>query len=153
MASSIKARIITYYLTVLLVMLFGLGIFLYMSLSKIVYNSIDSSLLSRVKALATLINETGGETEFDFSDESMWDYHSPQSKSFFQILRSNGVIIEKSASLGSLELPFKGSLRTGDRQSSFVTTSLHGRPARVVTFHIPDNRQNEIDAKRPTFQS
>ena len=138
MASSIKAKIISYYLTVLLVMLIGLGLFLYISLGKIVYDSIDSSLLSRAKALATLINESDSETEFDFSDESMWDYHSPQSKSFFQIIHSNGVPVEKSASLGNLALPY----RAGPRQTSFTTTNLRGQAVRVVTFYLAKERRS-----------
>lgn len=106
MFPSIKARIIVFYSAVLFVTLSALGISLYFSLSKIVYDSIDSSLLSRAKALATLVNNDHNEMEFEFSDEVMWEYNSPKAKSFFQIRRSDGTTLEKSASLKDSELPF-----------------------------------------------
>jgi len=140
MLSSIKARIITFYLAVLFVTLSALGIFLYLSLSKIVYDSIDASLLSRAKALATLIDEADAETEFNFSDEIMWEYHSPKAGSFFQIRRLDGTIVEKSASLGERKLPFQA----GENRTYFKTILLGERPVRVVNFHIlKDGRSND----------
>ncbi len=147
MRSSIKARIITFYLAVLLVTLSALGIFLYLSLSKIVYNSIDSSLLSRAKALATLINESDAETEFNFSDEIMWEYQSPKAGSFFQIRRLDGTVTEKSTSLGSFLLPFQA----GSNRTNFKTIFLNGKPARLVNFHIlRDKEQNGKKKNRLT---
>ncbi len=147
MLSSIKARIITFYLAVLFVTLCALGIFLYLSLGKIVYDSIDSSLLSRAKALATLINEADAETEFNFSDEIMWEYQSPKAGSFFQIRRLDGTAIEKSTSLGKLILPFQA----GVNRTNFKTILLNGRPARLVNFHIlKDKEQNDKKKNRLT---
>jgi len=146
MLSSIKARVITFYLAVLFVMLSALGIFLYLSLGKIVYDSIDSSLLSRAKALATLIEEAEARTEFDFSDEIMWEYHSPKARSFFQIRRLDGTIIEKSASLGERKLPFQA----GENRTHFKTIVLDGTSVRVVNFHIlKDTQSNEKEKGRP----
>jgi len=137
MLSSIKARVIAFYMVVLFLTLSALGVFLYFSLHKIVYNSIDSSLLSRVKALATLVTENDNETEFRFSDDVMWEYNSPRSKSFFQIRRFDGTTLEKSASLKDSELPFQ----TGEDQTSFKTIFLNGEPSRLVNFYVPeDNR-------------
>lgn len=137
MLSSIKARVIAFYMVVLFLTLSALGVFLYFSLHKIVYNSIDSSLLSRVKALATLVTENDNETEFKFSDDVMWEYNSPKSKSFFQIRRFDGTTLEKSASLRDSELPFPGK----KNQTSFKTIFLNGEPARLINFFIPeDNR-------------
>jgi heavy metal sensor kinase len=145
MLSSIKARIITFYLAILLVTLSALGIFLYLSLSKIVYNSIDSSLLSQAKALATLINETSDRTEFNFSDETMWEYHSPKAQSFFQIRRLDGTIIEKSASLGARRLPFQA----GRHGKHFKTILLNGKPVRLVDFPmLKDKEQNDNKGDR-----
>ncbi len=119
-------------MVVLFVILSALGVFLYFGLSKIVYDSIDSSLLSRAKALATLINEDGNETEFKFSDDVMWEYNSPKSMNFFQIRRFDGTVIEKSASLKDLELPFY----RGNNQANFETILLNGKPVRLLNFHI-----------------
>ncbi|GBE06506.1 signal transduction histidine-protein kinase ArlS [bacterium BMS3Abin10] len=131
MLSSIKARIISFYMIVLFAALAVVGLLLYFSLGNIVYNSIDSSLLSRAKALATLVSEDNNETEFDFSDETMWEY-SPKARSFFQIRRPDGTTIEKSASLGNSELPFL----SGENQTNYKTIFLNGIPSRLVNFHI-----------------
>ncbi len=143
MFPSIKARIIVFYSAVLFVTLSALGISLYFSLSKIVYDSIDSSLLSRAKALATLVNNDHNEMEFEFSDEVMWEYNSPKAKSFFQIRRSDGTTLEKSASLKDSELPFS---RKGI-QTDFETIFLNGAPARLVNFHAPDENENTAKSK------
>jgi|AntAceMinimDraft_9_1070365.scaffolds.fasta_scaffold01463_8 hypothetical protein len=148
MPFSIKARIITFYLAVLFVSLSILGVFLYFSHSKIIYQSIDSSLLSRAKALATLFSEDNNETEFNFSDEIMPEYNSSKAKSFFQIRRLDGTVIERSTSLGNLELPF-GS---GEKRTDFKTIFLNGAPVRLVNFHFseesdPDDREKDFGTK------
>lgn len=130
MFSSIKAKIIIFYLIIISLSLFALGLFLYLSLEKIIYDSIDSSLLSRAKALATLISEDG--REFKFSDELMWEYSSQKSGYFFQIRKLDGTTVEKSASLKNLELPFQ----KGEEQISFKTIYLNKKPVRVVNFPI-----------------
>jgi heavy metal sensor kinase len=138
MLSSIKAKIITFYMAVLFVILSVLGVFLYFSLSKIVYDAVDSSLLSRAKTLATLVSSDNNKTEFEFSDEIMWEYNSPKSKSFFQIRRFNGFTLEKSASLKNSELPFSGK----ENRTGFKTILLNGTPARLINFHPPDEIEN-----------
>ncbi len=143
MFSSIKARVIVFYIIVLFITLSTLGVFLYFSLSKIVHNSIDSSLLSRAEALATLINEDSNEMEFNFSDEVMWEYNTPKLRSFFQIRRINGITIEKSASLKDSELPF----RAGENQTNFKTIRLNGVPTRLINFHILKDSEKESVAK------
>lgn len=138
MLSSIKAKIIVFYLAVLFVILSTLGIFLYFSLDRIIYDSIDSSLLSRAKALATLVSSDNSETEFEFSDEIMWEYNSSKSKSFFQIRRFDGFTLEKSASLKDSELPSSGK----ENKTEFKTIFLNGTPARLVNFHASDEIEN-----------
>ncbi len=135
MLSSIKTRIIAFYMGVLFMTLSTLGVFLYFGLSEIVYDSIDSSLLSRAKALTTLVNEDNNGTEFNFSDEIMREYNSPRDKSFFQIRYFNGTTIEKSESLRDSELPF----RAGKSRTSFENILLRGIPARMISFYVPYN--------------
>ena len=134
MFSSIKAKIIIFYMAVLLLTLSVLGALLYFSLSKIVYDSIDSNLLSKATALATLVGmDIGDKTQFKFSDDITWEYNSPNARSFFQIRRLDGKTIEKSASLGNKDLPFSAL----DRQTSFEFITLGRRPARLINFHVP----------------
>jgi heavy metal sensor kinase len=138
MLHSIKAKIITFYMAVSFLILSVLGVLLYFSLSKIVYNAVDSSLLSRAEALATLVSSDNSETEFEFSDEIMWEYNSPKSKSFFQIRRFDGFTLEKSISLKDSELPFSWK----ETQTDFKTILLNGTPARLVNFHFSDEIEN-----------
>ncbi|MGD0281264.1 MAG: ATP-binding protein [Dissulfurispiraceae bacterium] len=134
MFSSIKAKIIIFFMAVLCLVLSVLGVLLYFSLSKIVYDSIDSGLLSKATALATLVSmDVGDKTKFKFSDDITWEYNSPNARSFFQIRRLDGKTIEKSASLGNREdLPFS----TGNRQTSFEFMSLQRCPVRLINFYV-----------------
>lgn len=120
---------------VLFMTLSTLGVFLYFGLSEIVYDSIDSSLLSRAKVLATLVNDSDDETGFNFSDEIMWEYNSPKAGVFFQIRRFDGNTLEKSASLGNSELLFQA----GEKKVNFRTVQLKGNPARMINFYVPYN--------------
>ena len=124
---------------VLFAILSVLGIFLYLSLSRIVYDSIDSSLLSKAKAVATLVEDSGNETEFNFSDEVMWEYNSPKSMSFFQIRRVDGRILEKSESVGNLELPF--SYYAG--KTTFQTIHFKGKIVRMINFRVPAEEEHQ----------
>jgi heavy metal sensor kinase len=137
MLSSIKTQIIIFFMIVLFIILSILGGFLYFSLDKIVYNSVDSGLLSKAKALATLVDNDDNETEFKFSDEIMWEYNSPKAQSFFQIRRLDGSTLEKSESLRDMELPF----HAGEDQTSFETITLNGVSARLINFYFLDGNE------------
>jgi heavy metal sensor kinase len=138
MLSSIKARIVLFYLVILLITLSVMGAILYFSLSRIVYAAIDSSLLSRAKALATLIHEDDHETEFKFSDDVMWEYSSPNSSNFFQIRRVDGTTIEKSASMEDSELPYHPVAGP----ANFQTILLRGHMVRQIDFPIRKEGEN-----------
>ena len=136
-------------MAVLLLTLSVLGALLYFGLSKIVYDSIDSSLLSKATALATLVSmDVGDKTEFKFSDDITWEYNSPHARSFFQIRRLDGTTIQKSASLGNRDLPFS----TLDRQTSFEFIRLGRRPVRLINFHVPlENGEPDMSNKKQSL--
>jgi heavy metal sensor kinase len=148
MLSSIKVRVLVFYVAVLFMILPVLGIFLYLSLGKIIYESIDSSLLSRAKALATLVSNENGETQFSFSDEIMWEYNSPKAKNFFQIRYLDGTTIEKSRSLKKLELPLPSS----QNRMSYQTIHLNGVPTRLVNFRFKNYGDDEHEEKVPVIK-
>ncbi len=133
MFSSIKAKIIVFYLVVLFFSLSILGIFLYLGLQTIVYRSIDSTLLSRARALAMLIRKGEREAEFPFSDDALWEYHSSKSKHFFQIRRGDGTTIEKSASLRDQDLPWTGRPDSNRFENMFLKRI----PLREIIFPFP----------------
>lgn len=132
MFSSIRLKIILFYLAVLLILLSALGAFLSLSLHKVVHNAIDSELRSRAEDLALLISSEVGETETNFFKEVMGEYNSPKSKSYFQIRRLDGSTLEKSASLKNHQLPLPGKMI----QTGFQTILLNGSPARLINFHV-----------------
>jgi heavy metal sensor kinase len=138
MVFSIRAKIILFYLAALFILLSLLGVFLFFSLNQVVHSEIDSDLRTRAETLALLIGQEPHETETNLSDEVMWEYNSPKSKSFFQIRRLDGTILEKSASLKNRQLPYSGrTIRTG-----FQTILLNSSPTRLFNFHISQG-QNE----------
>ncbi len=143
MFSSMKAKIVVFYMAVLFVTLSVLGVFLYFSLSKIVHHSIDSSLMSRAKALATLVHRDNNGPEFNFSDEGMWEYNSPKSKHFLQIRQRDGTTLEKSVSLGNQELP----LGENEGRTSFTSIRLNGEPIRVINFFGPEEKNQPATGK------
>jgi heavy metal sensor kinase len=148
MLSSIKARVLVFYVAVLFMILPVLGIFLYLSLDKIIYESVDSSLLSRAKALATLVSNENGETQFNFSDEIMWEYNYPNANNFFQIRYTGGATIEKSRSLKKLELPLPSS----QNRISYQTIYLDGVPTRMVNFRFINYSEDENEKKVPAAE-
>ncbi len=145
MLSSIKARVIAFYMTVLFLALSALGVFLYFSLHKIVYDSIDAGLLSRAKALATVVTENDDETGSKLSGDFMRDYTSPKSDMFFQIRRLDGTTIEKSTDLGDSELPFQ----TGTGRTSLRTISLKGQPTRLINFYFHEDAGHGNGERKP----
>lgn len=145
MFPSIKGRVAAFNAIVLLLVLTVLGVLLYTSLQKIVYDALDNSLLTKAKALGTLAGKDKNEVEFDFSDEAMWEYSSPSSKSFFQIRGADGAILERSASLGNSVLPWRG----GKASPQFQTISFRGAPTRLVNLEIDEDADDRPGANQP----
>lgn len=137
---SIKAKIIIFYIIVLFITLSTLGFFLYFSLTKIVYSSIDRSLLSKAKDLAYLIKNSKNTSNIKFSDESLkkithnvvWEYDIRKSEDYFQISTSGGTIIKKSRSLKNNTLQFYHE----NKKISFKTVFFHNKPVRLINFTI-----------------
>ena len=140
MFASIKARIVAFYMAILLLVLSVLGGFLYLSLHRIVYDAIDTSLLSKAKALASIVDTEQGPAPFKFSDDIIWQYNSPEADSYFQIRRTDGSSIQKSVSLGHEQLPWN----PGAASPRFRTIILKGRSVRLVTLEMqPDPEPTE----------
>ncbi|GAB5047399.1 sensor histidine kinase [Thermodesulfovibrio sp. TK110] len=134
MISSIKAKVLLFYISIFFIILLISGIALYFTLNKIIMKSIDDALLSKAQALATLIENDSEGGDFKFSDEIMWEYSSIKSISYFQIRKQDGTTIEKSPSLSHFNLPFNNSI---DR-TTFDTFYLNDKPVRVVNFYFQE---------------
>ncbi|ADR18055.1 sensor histidine kinase [Calditerrivibrio nitroreducens] len=127
--NSIKFGLFIYYCGISFVIFGILGVFLYFSLEDIVLKSIDNALMTRAKAIATLISEDEG-VNFQFSDEILKEY-SKNSKHYFQVMK-NAKIIEKSASLHNYSLPFVEGAKTID---------FRNEPVRIVPFSFTIKNQ------------
>ena len=138
MNASIKVKIVVFYMGVLFAALSVFAVLLYFSLDKMIFSAIDSSLLSRSRTLAAQIQENEDETEFKFSDDVMWEYHSQKSKRYFQIRLSDGTILEKSESVGNAELPYLA--RT--EPTWFQTLVFNGKETRMVNSRILAEKNN-----------
>ncbi len=103
MFSSIKSKLIAWYLLAFLILITGLGSFLYYELEDIVVGSIDSHLHSEVQLIAGLLEEEDGELEVDLSEASAGDYSIPLSGHYFQIISSAGRVIARSPSLSIVD--------------------------------------------------
>lgn len=130
--NSIKVKLFVYYCIISFVIFGILGVFLYFSLEDVILRSIDTTLSTKAKAIATLISEDEG-TNFQFSDEILKEY-SQHSKHYFQILEGSK-IIEKSESLGSKILPIIKNAQT---------ISFKDEPIRIVPFSFFINNKPYI---------
>ncbi len=139
MPTSIKRRLIIFYTAVPFLILSALGVFLYFSLSKVVYDSVDAVLLSKARTLTTLINDDEEDRkELRSSEEFKWDYTSPESRSFFQIRRLDGYTLEKSASLTDFELPYNEK----ETKTDFKSVRVNGVYVRLINYYVPEITNN-----------
>ncbi len=103
--------------------------------SELVRRVFDDALRERVTSLATLVTRHDGRIEFDFADEYMTQYSRQRDPFYFQIWFEDGTTLERSRSLGDLELPRRvGSL---DEPQRFSTTLADGRRVRAVGMDFP----------------
>lgn len=139
MPTSIKRKLIIFYTAVPFLILSALGVFLYFSLSKVVYDSVDAVLLSKARALTTLVNDDEEDRkELRSSEEFKWDYTSPESRSFFQIRRLDGYTLEKSASLKDFELPYNEK----ETKTDFKSVRVNGVYVRLINYYVPEITNN-----------
>ncbi len=104
MLTSIKSRLILWFLTVFSVVLIGLGFFLDYQLSDIVIDSVDSHLNSEAQFIAGLLHveqQQGPiETELlEFSQAAVGQYSVALSGHYYQIVSPDGRLLVRSPSL------------------------------------------------------
>ncbi len=121
-----------------------LGFFLYFSLNKIVYNSIDKELLLKAQSMAYLLKNNKSATELPKNIKKIthikkiihnviWEYDIFKSEDYFQISATNGTLIKKSRSLKTNHLPFSYE----NKKISFKTITFNNTDLRLINFNIP----------------
>jgi len=104
MISSIKARLVGWFIAVSSAVLIVLGFLLYFQLSEIVIGSVDSHLESEMQFIAGLVRieaEQGPlETELlEFSQAAVGEYSVSLSGHYYQIIAPDGKLLVRSPSL------------------------------------------------------
>ncbi len=102
---SIRRRLTSWLLPGLLLMLLVGAATEYFSIRSVLFSEFDDALNIKVKALMSLVKWEDGRTEFDFSDESMPEFQRNDRSAYFQLRGPDGSSLERSASLGSIDLP------------------------------------------------
>ena len=69
------------------------------------FESFDRTLLAKAQAISTLVVQDGADVSLNFSDRFMRGFDSGVPREFFEIWRSDGVSVKRSASLGDEHLP------------------------------------------------
>jgi two-component system sensor histidine kinase QseC len=138
--TSIKRRLSLWLLGGLAVLWFAAGAGVYLSVRHSLHKSLDAALAVDAR-LARFT--TRGDTSDDDSaprgrgprlQDRLADYHDPQGGSYFQTWNSNGEVIERSSSLGEMELP---ALEVSGTDPVFTSGKLaDGRPVRMMAFRI-----------------
>lgn len=106
MLTSIKSKLIVWFLFIFSLLFFGLGIFLYYELKGIAIASIDSHLHSETQLLAGFLEIEKDRIEWELKNAAVGDYTLQFSGHYYQIVSSDGDIIVKSPSLADKSLPF-----------------------------------------------
>ncbi|MBI5047914.1 MAG: sensor histidine kinase N-terminal domain-containing protein [Deltaproteobacteria bacterium] len=137
MFTSIKFRLIVWFLSAFSIVLAGLGLFLYYELEKIAIGSVDRHLHSEVQFLASFLREEeqhghiGGEL-IELSSAATGEYALPLSGHYYQVLSQDGKIIARSPSLPvtGATLPFEGETL---EPSYKIITGPENEPLRMLT--------------------
>ncbi|MCK5237551.1 MAG: HAMP domain-containing protein [Deltaproteobacteria bacterium] len=108
--SSIKFKLIAYFLSAFLLVLLALGIFLNDKLETMVIGSVDSHLHSEVQLLTGLMKVEDGILNMELTEAEVGDYAMPLSGHYYQILSSSGEVLGRSPSLYNVDayLPILG---------------------------------------------
>ena len=156
--NSIKSKIIVLYVGIIGVILGILAIFFIFYLKSIVYKPIDANLKKKAIQLDKLIKSTtikfsfsnafGKRFEIDLSKAQLWIYSSVYSKYYFQLRTLDGKLIEKSASLGDLILPYfkdMGEFETLRVGNHFLRMINYKDKHNQIIIQVAYNVKNERD--------
>ncbi len=132
----------------------GSGV-LYLSLRAVMIRQFDEALLTRARALASLVQQSaGGGFEFNFADESLPGFSRGSRPDYFEIRRPDGTVLERSRSLAGKELMPTTEDHPGPGFRNLVLPD--GRAGREVRieFHPQRDDENEpegeLQAEPPT---
>jgi two-component system, OmpR family, heavy metal sensor histidine kinase CusS len=127
------------------------GFVLHRVISSRLRRDYDAALLARARSLASLTEQKSGRVWLQFTDEVMPDFASKQSPDYFQIWLANGLVIERSRSLGTRDLARSGASFDKPVLSDVVLPD--GRRGRQIEIRFHPLSEEEEDRLRDTEQS
>ncbi len=141
MITSLKMKIVLYYMLVMGIILSVLGGIIYFALNRVVYNSVDNTLLAEVMSLSQMIDDEEGDVNTPAFSAILSAFQKSKTGHYYQITDAKGKVLKKTVSLGNrmLPVPEKWSEKT------FNTIHLKNRRYRLVSF----NYQSKEPAEQP----
>ncbi len=136
----------------MLTLLGCVGVFLYLSLESELVGQFDDALLTKAKALHSVLRRTpSGTVEFDFSDDTMPEFHRAKAPEYFEVWRESGEVMERSRSLHGLDLKIVHDSLANRAQFTdlILNNGTHGRCVQLNVHSTRDDQpEGEQDDKR-----
>jgi len=127
------------------------GFVLHRLISSRLRRDYDAALIARARSLASLTEQKSGRVWLQFADEVMPDFASKRSPDYFQLWLASGLVIERSRSLGTRDLPRSGA--SHDKPLLTDLTLPDGRRGRQVEISFHPLSEEEEDRLRDTEQT
>ena len=122
-------------------------VILYLTITNWLQNEFDRTLESKARALMTLTEQDKSGVELNFADEYMSEFERKEEPDYFQLLLDDRTVLERSRSLGTLDLPHIEPLFP---QPRFADLKLpDGRSGRLIQVdfvpQVDDDRGVDVD--------
>jgi len=131
---SIHKRLLCGLLVGLLMLFAVSGGLLYFYVRTVLTRQFDAALAAKAHAVCSLIKQSDGGVELDFSAESIPEFGPTGRFDFFQIWRENGTVLQRSPSLGRNDLPRRTDVGDGPAFGNILLAD--GRPGRSIELRV-----------------
>ena len=114
---------------------------LYALISRALWSEYDASLATKLRSLAVMVEQEGGQLELDFHEAHLPEFERADRPEFYQAWLSGGEVLARSRSLGNRDLEL---LRSRADVPAFKSVTLpDGRAGRIVGITFVPHREHE----------
>ena len=114
---------------------------LYALISRALWSEYDASLATKLRSLAVMVEQEGGQLELDFHEARLPEFERADRPEFYQAWLSGGEVLARSRSLGNRDLEL---LRSRADVPAFKSVTLpDGRAGRIVGITFVPHREHE----------
>lgn len=110
------------------------GVALYAMFKASLFATFDRALMDKAVTLSQMIELDGRQIELEFSEAEMAEFERDERPEYFQVMREEGTIIQRSPSLGVLVLQRPEIV--ADEPVVEAATLPDGRPGRIATVRV-----------------